>query len=229
MIPIPLGTKWTVTLTQPMEGHFRCAVCRYESQVVVRAVSQGGGISPLFLDDEGAQEHAYAQAQRALEGAVRHHLELVPCALCGAVGPGAARVRSEQKVPAALFGCFLFLVVGTFGFLAAAVQDSIIGLALAGASSLASAVLGFIGYSRVAVRRRIEFARSSVSFDARLSAPEPEPPLPEAQPVFKAAPRAAAPGDRACPACGTMASASAEFCPQCLGGLPASTSRQAAA
>ena len=224
IIPIPLGRSWTVTLRQPIEADYQCASCRWESPVVVNAVTQGRGVSPLFLDDQGAQDWAYQKAAEAMKGVVRYHLDLLPCPKCGAAGPGKKEAARDEVVSSALFAGFLWLVTASLGGVIAAAKDSIPGLVVAGVASLAVAGLALYAAQKLAVWRRIGRAQRSVVFGARLkreeSSYQPAPPA-QTAPEPAAEPASLGPGIVRCPACSASAPSGAEFCPKCLGALQA--------
>ena len=218
-IPIPLGRSWAVTLRQPVASRFACAACGWKSPVIVKAVTRGRGMSPMFLDDRGAQQRAYEEAEDAIAAAVSNILALVPCPKCGAPGPGFETLEREGTWQAAALAGVACLVSFTIGVIVAAATDSLIALVGGGVASIAVAWFVFTSARKYSTGQRVRQAQSAVAFGEHLR-PEDYGPVPgldlPSEPAPEAVPQAPIDDPIPCPKCGKQTSASAEYCWHCL-------------
>jgi hypothetical protein len=175
IIPVPIGESWTVTQHSSVRATYRCPACPFQSPVMVQAVTQGRELNLMWTDANGAIDTAGRRADAAVVKAVSHHLGLVPCPKCGALGARALEVLREQRLGAGLTAFFLGLVVFGLGLPVVAITDSVEALVATGVLTLAMLVAAYRWALRRAVRRRIQFSRQSVVFGveqvARVSAP----------------------------------------------------------
>ena len=78
-----VGREHTTTRERRVEVGFNCPGCGYGSQATVTFVGRGTGLSPLFLDAEGATARAGARADDAARDEAQHIIELARCPNCG--------------------------------------------------------------------------------------------------------------------------------------------------
>ncbi len=85
MVPIPVAVAYRTTISGRVAKNVRCEKCSYEYCYVLQSTAAGMGISPLLLDNEGAQSRAAENAAVALHQNLSEGCEVVPCPTCGTV------------------------------------------------------------------------------------------------------------------------------------------------
>jgi hypothetical protein len=83
MIPVPIGKKYTATVTGSMMKAVVCEQCRLEYVYRLTRQAQGEGTSLLGLNDGGAERRAMDAANIVLKKILDRAQDPVPCPGCG--------------------------------------------------------------------------------------------------------------------------------------------------
>jgi hypothetical protein len=82
-IPIPYALTYTATVEGRAPKLVQCEGCGHEYVYFLERTASGQGTSMLFLDNEGAQSTASAEAHAELMARLDKACEAVPCPACG--------------------------------------------------------------------------------------------------------------------------------------------------
>jgi hypothetical protein len=83
MIPIPIGKKYTATVTGSVMKGVVCEQCKLEYVYTLTRQAQGEGTSLLGLNDGGAERRASDAANTVLKKILDRAQDPVPCPGCG--------------------------------------------------------------------------------------------------------------------------------------------------
>lgn len=96
---IPIAKFYSAASWGSASKVVQCEHCRKTFAYLVRRRGQGEGTSPLFLDNEGAQQRAAQLAQRDLRNALDKAVEVVPCPACGWIQSDMQALARRQYRP----------------------------------------------------------------------------------------------------------------------------------
>jgi hypothetical protein len=143
---------------------FRCRACDYEAFVVVTGIGMGSGVSPLFLDEEGAAERARASAYADATKNVELTLGLCPCPRCGQRRDARRFIRSSALQIVAMVALVWAAAGAALGFEALTHgltrSEFMLYASISGGVGLTMGIIFFI----VAVRWKWTTARARVVF-----------------------------------------------------------------
>jgi hypothetical protein len=122
---IPIGRRYTAEGSATAEGRFCCAHCGFEARAIARGLGRGRGISPFFIDLEGAKVDARVKAVFAAREHARLTLDIVPCPRCHKRGERAER-KFKNKTGLVLFGSIV-LGVGLTGLVGVTMTAPLVG------------------------------------------------------------------------------------------------------
>lgn len=80
---IPLGMKYTSTVSGSIAKHVQCEQCSEEYVYIAERQASGEGSSALFLDNQGGKQRAADRAVKSLQKSLEKAVEPVPCIGCG--------------------------------------------------------------------------------------------------------------------------------------------------
>jgi len=162
LIPIPVGQKYTATMSATVPKLVKCEQCSTDYVYHLKRKAVGEGTSLLFLNNKGAKGSAQAEARKRLLKVLARSCEPVPCPACGHVQehmiPRARQLRCRWVGKAALYlfpsGCLLGLAAagvltltmsnaGREGWTASYVIWMIIG-AMAGLTAAAGVIASLV-------------------------------------------------------------------------------------
>jgi hypothetical protein len=117
LIPIPIGTNFTATMSGTVRKWVRCEHCAAEFVYLMQRTVAGSGFIVLSIDGARASQRAQATAERQLEKSLEHDFELVPCPSCGSYQSYMVeRLRTKSRSDLLFLAALLLMVV--FGFAA---------------------------------------------------------------------------------------------------------------
>jgi hypothetical protein len=122
---IPIGRRYTTVDSATAEGRFRCAHCGFEAHAIARGQGRGTGISPFFIDVEGAKTDARVKAVFTAREHARFTLDIVPCPRCHKRGV-RAESKFKNKTALVLFGSIV-LGVGLTGLIDVTMRAPLMG------------------------------------------------------------------------------------------------------
>jgi DnaJ-like protein len=123
---IPIARRYTARASATVDGRFRCAHCGFEAHAIARGLGKGTGISPFFIDLEGAKVDARVKAVFVAREHARFTLDIVPCPRCNKRGERAQR-KFKNNTALVLFGSIV-LGVGLAGLVSATMTAPLVGL-----------------------------------------------------------------------------------------------------
>jgi len=135
---IPIARRYTAWDSATVEGRFRCAHCGFEAHAIAHGLGRGTGISPFFIDLEGAKVDARVKAIFTAREHARFTLDIVPCPRCHKRGEQAER-KFKNKTALVLFGS-VALGVGLTGLIGVGMRAPLVGF-LVGALAAGLVVL----------------------------------------------------------------------------------------
>jgi hypothetical protein len=120
MVGIPVGTTYTARVRGRAVKTVTCEKCSDAYVYVVERTAQGSGMSPLFLDNDGARNRASVSAKHALSNALDRAVDPAACPACGWYQETMVREARRRrgrwlKVPAivaGVFGGFTLVLIG---------------------------------------------------------------------------------------------------------------------
>ncbi len=83
------GRQYNATASSLERHPFECAKCKHQAMVVIVGLGVGSGASPLFLDNDGAQQRAQRAAKKDAQLDIQRTLATVACPECGHIDPAA--------------------------------------------------------------------------------------------------------------------------------------------
>jgi hypothetical protein len=97
IIPIPVATRWVVTVQGTSWKVITCSHCRQRYAFLLELETTGTDVGPpLWLDGEGATKRARARAEENLSKMARNLVYPLPCPNCGCYQPDMVdRLRAE--------------------------------------------------------------------------------------------------------------------------------------
>jgi hypothetical protein len=93
---------------------FECQKCGFTSNVQVVGEGESEGDSPLFLDNDGAEQRAHDKAQRLAQEDLARMQRLITCYRCGYRDPRAFRLERAKSAAILLGGAATFGVVALY-------------------------------------------------------------------------------------------------------------------
>ena len=159
---IPVANHHTAFAFGSVIKEVQCEACNCEYVYNLKRTATGGGISPLFLDEQGAAARAQDAARRSIDATLKAAVDVVACPSCGWYQKGMQLELKRKK-----FGRIAFYTVPIAGiFFLLGVIFGVRALAIPGIGCILVGMVGgyfwsLIKYDPNQGTRRAELAAAS--------------------------------------------------------------------
>src|SRR5438309_2332693 len=97
MIVVPTGRRYTSTITGWVWRPIRCEQCGCEFAYRLQIVARGQGHSPLYLNNQGAQQTAQNRARANFEQKAKKDIAAVNCPQCNHLQSNMVNLLKKRR------------------------------------------------------------------------------------------------------------------------------------